>query len=420
MDTANRMERLGTETAYAVAASAAEFAAKGGKVYPFHLGDMNLPTPSNITNAAQEAIANGKTGYCPAAGVKDLREALAKSISEDHHVDYTWENVCIQPGGKPVIGKFLMTVMEQGDEVLYPNPGYPIYESMIDFYGGVTKPYRFKETDQGFVLDMDFLKSQITPKTRILIYNNYQNPVGTVSSEQEMEKIAKLAIEHDLYVLSDEAYWNILYDVPQKSIITYPGMRERTMILYTFSKTYAMTGWRLGAAIGPKDIINLIAKINTNDEACTNHFVQWAGLEALTGDQTEAKKIVDILRERRDVLVDEVNSVPGLKAYKPDSTFYLFVNATELMNKMGFDDVEAFRLNVLEKTGVSFCTRLHFGKPFPDETEKYIRFAYSGINIDQIKEGIGKFRDYAKNFYGDDREAGSIKEEEKIKSEQVV
>ena len=194
MQLAKRIDRLGTETAYAVALSAGEHAKKGNKVYPFHLGDMNVSTPSDIINAAKKYLDEGKTGYCPAAGVPDLRTAMAESIGNARGVKYSAENVCIQPGGKPVIGKFIMSLMNEGDEVLYPTPGYPIYESMIEFYGGKAKPYIFKETDQGFSLDMEYLKSQITENTKILIYNNYQNPVGVASSKEEMEEIAKLAV----------------------------------------------------------------------------------------------------------------------------------------------------------------------------------------------------------------------------------
>ena len=394
MQFTERLKRLGTETAYAVAMSAAEYAAKGKKVYPFHLGDMNLGTPENIVNAAKVALDNGKTGYCAAAGIKELREALAEDISKSHGIQYTWENVSIQPGGKPVIGKFLQIFMNEGDEVLYPTPGYPIYESMVEYYGGVGKPYTYIETDEGYKMDMEYFKSLITPNTKCLIYNNYQNPMGVTSSNEEMEEIAKLAVENDLYVLADEAYFDMVYDITPKSIVSFPGMKERSIILYTFAKKFAMTGWRLGGAIGPKEPIDYISKINTNDEACTNHFVQWAGVEALKGDQNGPKQILNVLQERRDVLVDILSTTPGVKVYKPNATFYLFVNVTEVMEKMGIDSVEEFRLKMIDDTGVSFCTREHFGRSLPSEKQKYIRFAYSGIEVDQIREGMTIFKKY--------------------------
>lgn len=399
MKFAKRLERLGTETAYLVALSAGEYAAQGNKVYPFHLGDMNIKTPENIINAAKKAMDEGKTGYCPAAGIPPLKEALAKDISESHGVSYDASNVSIQSGGKPVIGKFLMTLMDEGDEVLYPSPGYPIYESMVEFLGGVSKPYIYNETDEGFKLDLDHLKSLITPKTKILIYNNYQNPMGVTSSDEEMEELAKLAVEHDLYVLSDEAYFDMTYGIEPKSIVSLPGMQERSVILYTFSKKFAMTGWRLGAAIGPKEIIQHIDKINTNDEACTTHFIQWAGIEALTGDQTAHEEMLNTLKERLDALYDILAQTPGIKVYKPNATFYLFVNVSGAMEKMNIDSVEEFRLHMLEKTGVSFCTREHFGRSLPTDEGQYIRFAYSGIDVEEIKEGMGKFKEYIETFY---------------------
>lgn len=399
MKFAQRMSRLGTETAYAVAGDAAAYAAQGNTVYPLHIGDINIATPPNIIAAAKKYMDEGKTGYCAAAGIKELREAMAAEINRTHGTDYTWENVSIQSGGKPVIGKFLMNVMDEGDEVLYPSPGYPIYESQVQFFGGVCKPYIYKEGDEGFSMDMDYFKSQLSDKTAALVYNNYQNPMGVCSSDEEMAEIAKIAIEKDLMVLADEAYFDLVYDETPKSIASLPRMKERTVILYTFSKKYAMTGWRLGAAIGPKEIIDKINKINTNDEACTTHFIQWAGVEALKGDLEYCNKLRQTLLERRDVCLEVLADCPGVIVHKPKATFYLFINVTEAMAKMGIDSYEKFRLHMLEKTGVSFCTREHFGDPLPNETQKYIRFAYSGIEIPQIREGLTKFKEYIKTYF---------------------
>jgi len=392
MRIAERMSRLGTETAFAVGAEAAILAKTGIKIYPFHLGDMNIITPQNIIHAAGKALEEGNTGYCPNAGIPQLREALAKDVGTARNLDLSFENVSIQPGGKPVIGKFIQVLMEVGDEVLYPNPGYPIYESQIDYHGGKAVPYGFKETDSGFELDIDQIERLITPKTRILIFNNYQNPISASASDEELRRLADLSIKHDLWVLADEAYFDMTYDGQGKSITSLPGMFSRSVILYTFSKKFAMTGWRLGAAIGPKEIVDHISRINTNDESCSNHFIQWAAIEALQGDQSGSKNILDILKDRRDTAVDLLNSMPGIRTHRPDCTFYLYPNVTEIMKTMGISDVEVFRKLVLNKTGVSFCTRNHFGSPQPGESEHYIRLAYSGIDSGEIKEGLEKMK----------------------------
>ncbi|MBE2239567.1 MAG: aminotransferase class I/II-fold pyridoxal phosphate-dependent enzyme [Caldilineaceae bacterium] len=394
MQLAKRLENLGTETAFAVSEAAAAWKAQGHKVYPFHLGDINIPTPANIVAAQNQAIADGKTGYAPAAGIPPLRAAIAEVEGAHRGIPYTPENIAVQPGGKPVVTKLIQAVMEPGDEVLYPTPGYPIYESQIDYFRGVGLPYRFVETADGFQMDMDYLESLITPKTRLLIYNNCQNPLGTESSAVEMARVAELAIRHNLWVLSDEAYFDVRYSGATTSIASLPGMQERTVILYTFSKKYAMTGWRLGAAIGPKEVIQAIARLNTNDESCTTHFVQWAGVEALRGDQSAARANVEVLRERRDVTVAILRQIDGLVVHKPESTFYLFPNVTGVMARLGFSTVAAFADAALKHTGVSFCTRMHFGRPLPGEREHYIRFAYSGIDTPDIREGLTRFRDW--------------------------
>jgi aspartate/methionine/tyrosine aminotransferase len=389
---AARLNQLGTETAFAVSLAAAEWGAKGNRIFPFHLGDINLPTPVNVVEAMNRAIADGKTGYCAAAGIAPLREALADDVSARRGLCYGPANVAVQPGGKPVIGKFLQVVMNPGDGVLYPTPGYPIYESQIEYLGGVAQPYRYIETPTGFAIDIAQLRSQLTPATTVLIYNNLQNPLGCESSADEMAALARLAVENDLWVLSDEAYFEMRYSGTSTSIASLPGMHERTVILYTFSKKFAMTGWRLGAAIGPEDVIAQITKINTNDESCTTHFVQAAGVEALQGDQAGARSILAELERRRDAAVAQTQSIPGVVVAKPESTFYLFPNVTRAMSAMGFSDVADFADAALRATGVSFCTRRHFGRPLSGEVEQYVRFAYSGISVEDIETGLGLLR----------------------------
>jgi aspartate/methionine/tyrosine aminotransferase len=391
---ADRLSNLGTETAFAVSLAAAEWGAKGNRIFPFHLGDINLPTPANVVEAMNRAIADGKTGYCAAAGIAPLREALAVDVSARRGLVYGPNNVAVQPGGKPVIGKFLQVVMNPGDGVLFPTPGYPIYESQIDYLGGVGQAYRYIQTSTGFAIDIDHLRSQLTPATKVLIYNNLQNPLGCESSADEMAAIAALAVEHDLWVLSDEAYFEMRYSGVSTSIASLPGMRERTVILYTFSKKFAMTGWRLGAAVGPEDVIAQITKINTNDESCTTHFVQAAGVEALQGEQSGPHAILAELERRRDAAVVHTQRIPGFVVAKPESTFYLFPNVTEAMRSAGFSEVAEFADAALRATGVSFCTRRHFGRPLPGEMQHYVRFAYSGISVDDIGQGLGLLREW--------------------------
>ena len=388
MALATRLDNLGTETAFAVSLAAAEWGSKGNRIFPFHLGDINLPTSQNIVDAMNRAIADGKTGYCPGAGIPQLREALAANVGGDRGLSFDASNVVVQPGGKPVITKFIQTIMNPGDEVLYPNPGYPIYESQIEYFGGIAKPYRYIANGNGFSIDIDQIKSLITPRTKAIVYNDLQNPNGAESTDSEREAIAEIAIANDLYVLSDEAYFEMRYEGKSKSIASLPGMAERTVILYTFSKKFAMTGWRLGAAIAPKEIADVIAKLNTNDESCTTHFVQYGGVEAVTGDQSGVPIMLNTLKQRRDTALELLRQMPGVKVHTPEAGFYLFPDVTEAMANKGITDLGDFAQQALHATGVSFCTRRHFGRPQPGEQEQYIRLAFSGIDNSDISDGL--------------------------------
>ena len=391
---ADRVANLGVETAFVVAGQAAAHAAAGHTVYPFHLGDLNLATPAHITEAACRAVKDGKTGYTANVGIVELRDALAEEFNRTRNTSYTSANVAVQPGGKPVISKFLLTVMNPGDEVLYPNPGFPIYESQIEFHGGVAIPYGTVPGKSNFTFDIDQLEQAITEKTTILIVNDLHNPTSAECSADDRRRIAELAVKHDLMVLLDEAYFDIHYDGDSTSIITEPGMKERSVVLYTFSKRFAMTGWRLGAALGPEEIINVIGKLNVNDESCTNQFVQWAALEALGGDQQPVRDILDTLKQRRDLCVDLLNDIEGVSCFRPNATFYLWPDVTEAMANKGFSTYQEFIEGVLKHTGVSMCARSHFGTPLPGETRKYLRLAYSGIELGAIEEGLTKFKAY--------------------------
>ena len=394
MKYAKQIKQLGTETAFAVSAQAKDWASKGNKVYPFHLGDLNMKTPPNIVEATMRAIQDGKTGYCPSEGILPLREALANDVGYRRGVDYNPENVAIQPGGKPTIGKFISAIMNPGDEVLYPNPGYPIYESQIEYQGGQAIPYSYIRTDSGFDIDLERLKDSISSNTVALIYNNYQNPISAESSRSEMEQIAEIAISNDLWVLADDAYYEIRYAGNSQSIVDIPGMKERTVVLYTFSKKYAMTGWRVGGSIGPEKLIKIIAKLNVNAESCTTHFIQEAMVEALIGDPSGPEEILSRLKKRRDVAVSGLNSIEGIDIPTPQSTFYLFPKVNDIMKKKGLKSVEDLQLGALHNANVSFCTREHFGRPQEDEVDYFIRFAYSGISAEDIDEGLKKLKTY--------------------------
>ena len=398
MKFSRNMENLGTETAFKVSMEANSLSQTGKKVYPFHLGDINIETPLLIRNATIRYMNDNKNGYCPSEGVMELRQVLANDIGTKRSIKYNEENVAIQPGGKPTIWKFLASIMDKGDEVLYPNPGYPIYESQIRYQSGVPIPYGYIQDKNGFAIDIDKLRSSISENTVALIYNNYQNPTSASSSKSEMEELAKICIENDLWVLSDEAYYEIRYsNLPPLSIASIPGMKERTVILYTFSKRFAMTGWRVGASIGPKTIVKQIAKLNINDESCTNHFIQCALASVMDKVDEDAKSILNKLKGRRDICVKLLNSIRGLSLLTPDSTFYLYLNVGELMENKNIKDLEKFRINALKNTGVAFCTRSHFGSLNTRQDENYIRLAYSGINSEAIKEGLISFKNWIEN-----------------------
>ncbi|NQV30548.1 MAG: aminotransferase class I/II-fold pyridoxal phosphate-dependent enzyme, partial [Candidatus Marinimicrobia bacterium] len=269
-----------------------------------------------------------------------------------------------------------------------------IYESQIEYLGGKALPYGYVTTDTGFAINQEEIEQQVTDKTTVIIYNNYQNPIGAESSDTEMKWVADFAKKHDLWVLSDEAYFEVRYSGLSKSIASLPDMAERTVILYTFSKKFAMTGWRLGCAAGPKDIIEAISKFNTNQESCSNHFVQMAGIACLTGPNEPQNTILDQLKLRRNVLFDALLDIDGVKVSKPETTFYLFPDVTDIYKRMGYTNSAKFRLDALYETGVSFCSREHFGRPLPGEDRVFIRFAYSGINVDQIQEGLAALKGF--------------------------
>lgn len=398
-DFAARVERLGTETVFAVSAEATALAAQGRTVYPFHLGDLDLPTPEHIVEASFAAIRAGKTTYCPNAGIPELRDALAADVGRARGLDYGRDNVSVQPGGKPVIAKFLLALMDPGDEVLYPNPGFPIYGSLVEFFGGVPVPYTYVVGPDRFHLDLEGIERSLTPRTRLLILNDLHNPTAAECTAEELERLAELVRKHDLLVLSDEAYFDVRFAGASRSIASLPGMQERTVILYTFSKKYAMTGWRLGAAVGPAPVVEVITRLNVNIESCPTHFSQYGAVAALTGDQSGPREMMATLKTRRDAALEILNATPGVRCPTPEATFYLYPDVTGAAQAVGCADHESFRRLVLERTGVSFCTRLHFGHALEGERQIYLRLAYSGLGTDQIQEGLGKMKAFIESHH---------------------
>jgi aspartate/methionine/tyrosine aminotransferase len=388
------LDRLGTETAFEVLARARALEAEGRRIIHLEIGEPDFATPGHIVEAGAKALRDGHTHYCPAPGLPVLREACAEHLSRHRGLEIDPARVVVAPGAKPFLFFGVLATCDPGDEVIYPNPGFPIYESQIEYLGGTAVPYRYLPTNEGFAIDLDQLRASITPNTVALIYNDLQNPISAESTAAEREAIAQLAQEHDLWVLSDEAYFETRYQGVSSSITSLPGMLERTVILYTFSKKFAMTGSRLGCAVAPVEIAKVLSTLNTNDESCTTHYVQWAGIEALRGTQEPVRQMLEVLRERRDAACEIVNSIPGMNVAVPHSTFYLFPDVTEAMDRMGYTAVGDFAAVALHQTGVSFCTREHFGRRQPGEERQYIRLAYSGIEVADIHEGLGRLNEW--------------------------
>lgn len=395
--TARQIEQLGTETAFAVSALAASWQAQGNRIYPFHLGDINLQPPPAMVAGVASALAAGKHGYTPGAGIPLLREQMARLVNDAFGSHYTAEQVAVQPGGKPVIHKFLASVANPGDEVLYPVPGFPIYESQIRYLGGVPVPYFYQHAKDGnFSLDLSSLQNALTPKTRALILNNYHNPTGCMVDAATLDAVADCARRHDLWVLSDEAYYAIRYPdaagntPPPDSIITRAGIAERAVVLLTCSKQFAMTGWRLGAALAPPEITATIAKMNTNIESCTAHFIQQAVATALQEDAADIRPILAELTRRRDALTTALNNIGGIRVAAPPSGFYIYCDVSEILARHAMPRVDNLMRAALRASGVSFCTGEHFG----ETNSHFIRFAFSGISVADINEGITHLKQF--------------------------
>ena len=381
---AERMKRLGTETAFEVLAKAKALEAKGKSVIHLEIGEPDFDTPVNIRQAAKKALDDGYTHYGPAAGLPPARAAIAKHISQSRGIEVSPDNIVVTPGAKPIMYFVLTACVDPGDEVIYPNPGFPIYESVIEFVGAKAVPLALKE-EKGFSFDVEDLRRLITKKTRLLILNSPQNPTGGVLSEKDLRQIAELAKEHDLIVLSDEVYNKIVYDgFKHYSIASIPGMQERTVLLDGFSKTYAMTGWRLGYGAMPEGLAKLVTQLQINTTSCTASFSQIAGIEALTGPQDDVDKMVSEFKHRRDVIVKGLNAIPGIRCHKPLGAFYVFPNITGT-GRSSRELADA----LLNEAGIACLSGTAFGK----FGQGYLRLSYANSipNLENALDRLEKF-----------------------------
>ena len=372
---ATRMERLGTETAFEVLVRAKALEAQGKDVIHLEIGEPDFDTPANIVAAGARALEEGWTHYGPAAGQPELKAAIANYIKQSRGASYAPEQVVVTPGGKPIMFFLILALVEAGDEAIYPDPGFPIYRSMIDFTGAKAVPIPLREEHE-FRLDVDELAGLITPRTKLLILNSPANPTGGVLERGDLEAIAKLAVEHDILVLADEIYSELLYEGEHVSIATMPGMAERTVILDGFSKTYAMTGWRLGYGLFPGDLAASVSKLMVNSVSCTAVALQQAGIEALTGPQDKVVEFREAFRRRRDLIVDGLNRIPGISCLSPKGAFYAFPNITGTgLRSKPFADL------LLDEHGVAALS----GTAFGDAGEGYLRLSYANSEANLTK-----------------------------------
>ena len=383
MNLASRMSRLGTETAFEVLAKARRLEAEGMDVVHLEIGEPDFDTPSNIVGAGADALSNGFTHYGPSPGLPEVRDRIAQEVSATRNISVTGENVVITPGGKPIMFFIMLALVDEGDEILYPNPGFPIYESMISFVGGVPVPMQLHES-KDFNIDIDEVAGRVSSRTKLMILNSPNNPCGSVLDKSDIEALADLARENDITVLSDEIYIRILYQEEYHSISSLPGMRDRTVILDGFSKTYAMTGWRIGYGVMPMELVEPISRLVTNSVSCTASAVQMAALEALNGPQDEAYEIVAEFRRRRDIIVDGLNRIPGIRCAMPKGAFYVFPNIEETgLTSRDFAD------RLLDEAGVAGLAGESFGR----YGKGYVRFSFanSAENIEKALDRIDSF-----------------------------
>ncbi len=380
---ASAMGRLGTETAFEVLAKAKALEAQGRSVIHLEIGEPDFDTPAHIVEAAKRALDEGYTHYGPAAGLPELREAIAEEISTSRGVSVQPDQVVVTPGGKPVMFYAILALCEAGDEVIYQNPGFPIYESMINFVGAKAVPLPLLE-EKGFAFSIDDLKARITPRTKMLVINSPANPTGGIIPREDLKAIAALALAHNFWVLSDEIYCRLQYEGTPASIIAEPGMADRTIILDGFSKTYAMTGWRMGYGVVPPNLAPSIVKLMVNSNSCTAAFTQRAGVAAITGPQDAVDAMRAEFRRRRDAIVAALNAIPGVRCELPKGAFYAFPN----VSGTGLSEREiADRL--LQEAGVATLA----GTAFGEYGAGYLRLSYANSmeNLMEATRRIGQF-----------------------------
>ena len=390
MRIADRMADLGTETAFEVLAEVKQLEAQGRDIVSFAIGEPDFATPENVKQAGIKAINSDETHYGPSAGRMELREAIARYISRTRQIPVTPEQVVVTPGAKPIIFFTILATINPGDEAIYPTPGFPIYESVIRFVGGKPVPLPLLE-EKSFEFDVDYLRSLITPNTRLIILNSPQNPTGGMLSPSTLAAVAELALEHNLWVLSDEVYSRIIFDGEFHSIASIPDMQERTILLDGFSKTYAMTGWRLGYGVMNEEMAVHVARLETNSESCTATFTQLAGVEALEGSQDATKLMVEQFQRRRDLIVRGLNSIKGVSCLLPQGAFYVFPNVTKACRNLGLPDAKALQQRLLYEAGVAVLPRTSFGRKLPGEREEYLRLSYATSEA-MIEEGLERMR----------------------------
>jgi len=390
MEKAKRMQRLGTETAFEVLAQVNELKRKGKDIISFAIGEPDFDTPLHIKDAGIKALKEGYTHYSPSAGVPSLRESVAHYISKTRGIEVDPEEVVITPGAKPIIAYGILACVNEGDEVIYPNPGFPIYESFINFVGAKPVPLPLLE-EKEFSFDPKDLEAKITEKTKMIIINSPHNPTGGILTQDDLEVIAKIAKEKDIWILSDEVYSQIIYDGEFKSVVSIPGMKERTILIDGFSKTYAMTGWRLGFGVMRKDLAADLTRIQTNVNSCTNTFIQYAGIEALEGPQDASLAMVKEFKERRDLIWEGLNEIKGIRCVKPKGAFYIYPNVTEVCRNLNLANSKKLQEYLLCKAGVAVLSRSCFGCRNQGEKDEYIRLSYATSKED-ILEGLERIK----------------------------
>jgi len=390
MKYAERMNNLGTETAFEVLQRIQTLPEKRRKnIISFSIGEPDFDTPEHIKQAGIKAIQDNYTHYTPSAGISELRVAVADVVSKTKDISVSYENIVILPSGKYVIDLAILSCTNPGDEIIYPNPGYPIYESLINVHGCKAVAAQLWESEE-WNYNIDELRELITEKTRMIIINSPQNPTGSVLNQQNLEALAEIALQNDIWILSDEIYSNLTYDnLNYVSIASHPDMLERTIILDGFSKFFAMTGWRLGYAIVNVQLAEYMERWATNTISCTATFTQKAGISAMVEDKSPSIAMVKEFERRRDLIHQRLNEINGISAVKPKGAFYIFANVSEACKRLGLKDSIEFQEYLLEKADVVVLSRNYFGRRSPEERDHYVRFSYC-VSHDSIVEGMDR------------------------------